>query len=80
MDIKAIKVCKLLHICAIIYIFWYLVLNNNDKKNHAMVLYFLTNMNANILEWTKKCKYEYKYIQVEKKGQIEIYLGWQKKG
>ena len=49
-DLKAIKVCKLMHICVNIYNIWCLVYN--DKKNikfYDFIKYFFD-------------KYEYKYI------------------
>ena len=37
MDSKAIKVCKLMHICALIYNLWCLVYNNKKKIQNFMI-------------------------------------------
>ena len=54
MDIKAIKLCKLMHICAIIYNLWCQAFDN--KFN----IYFLQ-------DYIFFDKYKYKYIRVDKK-------------
>ena len=42
----------------------------------------MRNTNTNIFGLTKKGEYKYKYMLLEKKGQIQIkiYLVWKKKG
>ena len=55
MDIKAIKVCKLMPICANIFKLWYLVYNNlKNIKLFDLAYYFFD-------------EYEYDYIRVDKK-------------
>ena len=88
MDIKAIKVCKLMHICAIIYTLWCSVYNN--KKNIYIwfnLIFFCqkqvwtylgwqkrANTNTNIFGLNKKGEYKYKYIRVDKKERIWIQI------
>ena len=58
MDIRAITVCKVLHIYAILFNLWCLVYNNNkNTKFYNLIKYFLTK--TNLFGLTKKGKYKY---------------------
>ena len=68
-DMKARKVCKLMHIYAIIYKLWCLLYNNKKYKMLWLNLIFV-------------CPIKYNVIRVDKKGRIgiQIYSVWRKKG
>ena len=70
-DIKAIKVLKLMFICAKIYKLWCLVYSIFFKQNFLIwinIFFYYTN----IFVLIEKGKYKYKYIWFEQKGRIRI--------
>ena len=79
MDMKAIKVWQLMHICDKKYNLWCLVYNNIKKIiwfniffGRIQIRIYLgwqkrSNMNTNIFGLNKKGEYEYEYIWVDKK-------------
>ena len=70
LDIKAIKVGKLLHICAIVYNWWCLVYITLKKKIIIWLNIYLKN--TNIFGLTKKGGYEYKYIWFEEEKKANM--------
>ena len=51
----------------------------NNEKNAIFLVFDLIFTNTNIFELTEKGKYEYDYIWLKKRGQLQIqyeYLDW----
>ena len=89
MDIKAIKVFKLMHICALICNSWQFVYNKEEKYINIYIFflllsslwYFLTNTNTDIFG-SKKREIQIRIYLVTKKGEYEYKYIWveEKKG
>ena len=64
MNIKAIKVCKLIHICAIIYNLWSLVYDNKkNTKLYDLNYYSFDEYKCEYILVDKKREYKYEYIR-----------------
>ena len=70
--LNAIKVCKLLYICAIIYDFFYWITNN--KKNYNILLFSLICIQLNF----KSCKLRRAQMRPLLPDFLVIWLGFQK--